>query len=95
MGDLDLDGTIELAVGAPGDDGSPGVGPVTGAVYIVFLTPSGGYKADYIKLSNESGSVGGGLPLDGYGEFGRALAYLGDVDADGAVELAVGAPGVK
>eukprot|EP00966_Prymnesium_polylepis_P099259 2298783-Prymnesium_polylepis.1 len=43
MGDLDLDGTIELAVGAPGDDGSPGVGPVTGAVYILFLTPSGAY----------------------------------------------------
>jgi len=89
MVDLDNDGVIEIAVGAPGTDPQ-----VAGAVYVIFLNANGTSKSTYIKVSNESSS-GVGLPLDPYGDFGRSLAFLGDIDGDGSVELAVGAPGVN
>ncbi|KAL3929928.1 MAG: hypothetical protein SGPRY_001749, partial [Prymnesium sp.] len=95
MSDLDGDGVAEVAVGAPGVDGPTGNQPLAGAVYILFLNADGSSKPAYVSLSNETSELSLGLPLDGYGEFGRSMAFLGDIDGDGSVELAVGAPGAN
>jgi FG-GAP repeat protein len=86
LGDLDGDGVGDVAVGAPQDD-ARGVG--SGEVWILFLRADGSVKADR-RIAEGSGGFGGSLGvLDG---FGRSLASLGDLDGDGVVDLAVGAP---
>ncbi|MCB9898905.1 MAG: FG-GAP repeat protein [Planctomycetes bacterium] len=76
LDDLDGDGVADLAVGAPGED----------AVYILFMT-AGGTVADSRRLD------GLDVPAITEGDaFGSALAFLGDLDGDGAPELAVGEP---
>jgi hypothetical protein len=86
LGDLQGDGTIELAVGAYGD--SDGGGPDRGAVWILSLHPDGTVAADR-KISSTEGGFTGSLK-DG-DLFGYSLAPLGDHDGDGAADLAVGA----
>ena len=88
VGDVDGDGVADVAVGAPGWDGS--AGRQTGAVFLLFLRPDGTRKAQYVKFANESGA--GGLALERYGQFGAAVAPL-HFDGGVATELAVGAPG--
>jgi hypothetical protein len=85
LGDLDADGTIDIAVGAPKDDDG---GTDQGAAWILFLNADGTVRAEQ-KLSEGAGGFGGSLdPVD---EFGIAVAALGDLDGDGTTELAVGA----
>lgn len=87
LGDLDGDGTTDLAVGAWGDDDG---GTDRGAVWLLFLHPNGTVKSQQ-KISDAEGGFSG--HLDDHDFFGGALATLGDVDCDGTMDLAVGATG--
>lgn len=83
LGDLDQNGTVELAVGAYADDDAE-----AGAVWILFLEP-GGLVFTERKLSAFSGGLVG--PLDHGDQFGISAAGLGDLDGDGVADLVVGA----
>lgn len=87
LGDIDGDGSPELAIGAPEDDA---VSLNEGSVWIVSLNPDGTAKRDS-KISTLQGGLSG--PIDSRDRFGASLAFLGDIDADGFPDLAVGAPG--
>ncbi|HEX6885420.1 MAG TPA: integrin alpha [Planctomycetota bacterium] len=87
LGDLDGDGTPDLAVGARNDDDGGGN---RGAVWVLFLRPDGSVRA-HQKISSLQGDFTG--PLFAGDQFGAALACLGDLDGDGTRELAVGASG--
>lgn len=86
IGDLDGDGVGDLAVGANYDDDG---GTNRGALYILLLNPDGTVKRTS-KISSTQGGFTG--PLRANDEFGRSVASLGDLDGDGVIDLAVGAP---
>ncbi|MCP3913543.1 MAG: DNRLRE domain-containing protein, partial [Actinomycetia bacterium] len=85
IGDLDGDGIVDIAVGAPADDDG---GTGRGAVYVLFLNADGTVKAEQ-KISSVTGGLTG--PLDDADYFGRSVAGMGDLDGDGTVDIAVGA----
>ncbi len=87
-GDLDGDGYDDLAVGAPWDE----VGGVerAGAVNVLYGSADGLSAARNQLWTGDSPGVGG--DVQAYDQFGWALA-LGDVDADGSADVAIGAPG--
>ena len=79
MGDLDGDGTTDLAVGAPVLD--------EGFVYILFLNPNGTLKSSQ-KIGEGLGGFTGNLaPSDWWGV---DLANIGDLNEDGVNDLLVG-----
>ncbi len=81
IGDNDGDGYDDLAIGAPGDALG---GPDAGAVFVVFGPASVGGELVVAASTRILGTTG-----DGVGASVEAI----DSDADGAVELLVGAPG--
>jgi hypothetical protein len=85
-GDVDDDGTGDLAVGALFDDDG---GPDRGAVHVLFLRQDGTMRAGGVKISSTSGSFQGTLVDDD--RFGSSIAALGDLDQDGFEDIAVGA----
>ena len=86
IGDLNGDGTIDLAVGVPGaDDG----GADRGGVWILFLDTEGEVLQEQ-KIADGTGGFDG--DLDNGDRFGSAIANIGDVNGDGITDLAVGAP---
>ncbi|NQZ96916.1 MAG: VCBS repeat-containing protein [Myxococcales bacterium] len=87
LGDLDGDGLRELAVGEPHADA--GCSQMCGALTLLSLTPNGTKKN---SITFQNGSAG--MPSLGNGYlFGASLASVGDMNADGRPELAVGIPG--
>jgi PKD repeat protein len=89
IGDLDLDGVEDLAVGSPHDDDG---GSNRGAVWILFMKRDGTVKS-HKKISSTSGNLGQTLS-DG-GEFGFDCAVVGDRDGDGVQDLVYGSPDQK
>ncbi|MFT5530813.1 MAG: hypothetical protein ACI91O_000826 [Candidatus Poriferisodalaceae bacterium] len=87
IGDLNLDGVTDVAVGAHGDDDG---GPDGGAVHMILLSAAG-TPLTSTKISNTEGGFHPSLP-DG-SRFGESLAWLGDHEKDGVSDVAVGAPG--
>ena len=86
IGDLDGDGVIDIAVGAPYDNDG---GQSQGAVYILFLNSDGTVK-DSQKISSTEGNFRQNLqPSD---IFGFSLTNLSDLDGDGITDIAVGSP---
>ncbi|MEZ4827643.1 MAG: VWA domain-containing protein [Bacteroidia bacterium] len=85
LGDLDQDGTIDLAVGAMLDDEA---GFNKGAVWILFLNPEGSVKQHQKIISNHNG-FSGYIDLDD--RFGTSLALVGDMNGDTIPDLAVSA----
>ena len=86
LGDIDLNGVEDIAVGASGDDDG---GNNRGAVYLLSLNVDGSVGGAS-KISNTAGNFQG--TLQDNDQFGAALAALGDLEGDGRPELAVGAP---
>jgi hypothetical protein len=84
-GGLETDGVRDLAVGAPFDDDD---GNDRGATWILFMDDNGRVDQEQ-KISSSAGSLGGNLDNDDL--FGSAVAGIGDLSADGAFDLAVGA----
>ncbi len=91
LGDLDGDGTEDLAAGAPrDDDGGDDPFSERGAVWVLFLDADGTVKG-HQKISDTEGGFTG--TLDPHDLLGSSVAGLGDLDADGVPDLASGAPG--
>ncbi len=81
VGDLTGDGVPDWAVGAPGGNASQGGSFLDGTGEVVLVS---GATTTVLSL------LPGDSPQDA---FGAAVAAVGDVDADGVPDLAVGAPG--
>jgi hypothetical protein len=86
-GDLESDGVQDLTVGAPFDDDG---GADRGAAWVLFMDGNGRVDNER-KISGEAGGFDGNLDNNDF--FGSALAGTGDLNGDGAFDLAVGAPG--
>ena len=83
VGDLDGDGTADLAAGAPGHPTNPG------AVHLLFMNADGTVK----RTATIDSSTANGPQLAAGDRFGSSLAAVGDLDRDGTADLAVGATG--
>ena len=97
LGDLNnsMDGTIEVAVGAPGEkSGSFGTtvngGGGEGAIFIHSLGTNGNVTGTVQKIGNGSGGIS---CLPNRISFGAAIAAIGNRNGDDIGDIAVGAPG--
>jgi hypothetical protein len=86
IGDVETDGVIDLAVGAPLDDDE---GNNRGAVWILFMDDDGQVDT-HQKISASEGEFDG--DLDDNDQFGSAIADLDDLNGDGFRDIVVAAP---
>lgn len=86
IGDLEVDGVTDLVVGAPLDDDG---GTDRGAAWVLFMNDDGTVDIEQ-KISDTEGTFDGVLEDDD--RFGSAVAELGDLNGDGILDIAVGAP---
>ncbi len=84
VGDLNKDGIVDLALGAPNEVVN---GIDSGAVYIMFLDNDGTAKG-WQKIGHQ---FGGGPTLGPVDFFGEAVTSIGDLNGDAVPDLAVGA----
>jgi hypothetical protein len=89
IGDLDGDGVVDLAVGAPLDD--DGGENDSGAVWIVFMKSNGTVKTQQ-KISDDAGGWLNFANLSPEDLFGYSISAAGDIDGDGIPDMLVGAP---
>lgn len=86
LGDVNGDGWSDMVSGAFGDDDG---GPGLGALWVMFRNTDGSVAGQQ-KISAVEGSFSGVLGENA--GFGFSVTSLGDLDGDGAEDLAVGAP---
>jgi hypothetical protein len=85
--DINQDGQQDIICGAPGDDDQ---NTNFGAIYLLYGSENE-TVSDVQKISRLEGDFGGFLNIDD--EFGSSVRAIGDLDLNGAIDLAVGAPG--
>ncbi len=84
IGDLNNDGTLDIAVGATRDDAG---GPIRGAIHVLFMN-SNGTVSNTIEINSNTAS---GPALNDGDLFGSSIANIGDLNGDGTLDIAVGA----
>ena len=90
LGDIDNDGTIEIAVGAFQSDGG------TGAIWILSLDPLNFNVLSKTKIAPGLAGFNESIPTDvnpngtSGGQFGHAMAVVGDLNGDGITDLVTG-----
>lgn len=93
LGDVNGDGTPDVAIGAFGADGVDSSGnaiPTSGAAYVVY----GRTDAASVNLKNLDAAHGTTMYGTAKGQrLGRAVAGVGDVDKNGTPDLAAGGDG--
>lgn len=90
IGDLDVNGVTDIAIGAPfDDDGAIG----SGSVHLVRLNIGSTTTEEVIVERRKLSQTSGGMFASSPGEdFPKALTGLEDVDGDGSPDLAAGQP---
>ncbi len=84
IGDLNGDGTFDIAVGTPNDDAGD---DNSGAIHVMLMNSSGSISST-IEI-NDLTANGPALNKDDY--FGTSIANIGDLNGDGISDIAVGA----
>lgn len=80
IGDVDQDGTPDVIVGAPRQDGN------RGSAFVILMNPDGTPKSS-IRIGNGEGGLQRTLSTSTF--FGSRVAGLGDIDGDGVPDAAV------